>query len=67
MERSVLIINNWNLFTTIKKKFYITVGIVSIYKNVELFSDVDKINAPKWKNNSDIMLKSYDVSSVLWV
>ena len=37
----------------------------STHVNVELLSNVDKINTLKSKTNSDVMLKNYDVSLVL--
>ena len=64
MESSVLIINSWQPLNIVKN-LYINVYIVSIFVNVELLSNVDKINTPTSKNNSDVMLKNYDVSSVL--
>ena len=36
MERSVLIINDWNPLTIVKKNLYINVDIVSIYMNVDV-------------------------------
>ena len=67
MESFVLIINGWEPLNIAKKNLYINVYIVSIYINVELLSNVDKINTPTSKNNSDVTLKNYDVLSVLWV
>ena len=65
MESFELIINGWEPLNIAKKNLYINVYIVSIYINVELLSNVDKINTPTSKNNSDVTLKNYDVLSVL--
>ena len=65
MESFVLIINGWEPLNIAKKNLYINVYIVSIYINVELLSNVAKINTPTSKNNSDVTLKNYDVLSVL--
>ena len=64
MESFVLIINGWKPLNIAKKNLYINVYIVSIY--IFILSNVDKINTPTSKNNSDATLKNY-VLSVLWV
>ena len=64
MERFVVIINGWKPLNIVKKNLCINVYIVTIYINVELLFNVDKINALTLKNNIDVMLKNY-VSSVL--
>ena len=46
------------------KNLHMNVYIVSIYKNVELLSNVDKLNTLTSENN-DVIFKNYDVSSIL--
>ena len=62
----MLLINGWKSLTIVKKNLYMNVYIVSIHINVELLSNVDKINTPTSKN-SDAIFKNYDCSSILWV
>ena len=66
MEHFVLIINGWKPLTIVKKISTETSTLsLSIYRNVKLLSNVDKINTLTSKKNSNVMLKNYDVSSVL--
>ena len=66
----MLIISDWKPLTIVKKSLhkknpYIKKSLhlsPSTNVNVELLSNVDKINTLNSKNNSEVMIKSYDVS-----
>ena len=71
-SQNVLTIHGWKLLHIVKKVVYSCLYlhknvVVSTYINVELLSNVDKINTLTSENNSNLMLKNCNVSSVFWI